>query len=377
MASNRKRGQNEGSVFARDDGRWSAALSVGGGRRVYVYGATAAEAREKLHDMRQRRKDGLPAAIQRQTVSQLIDVWLESVRPSLRFGTWRKYESNLRLHVRPTLGIVRVAELGPADLERLYGSLGRKGLAPQSVVHVHRTIHALLAKASKWEIVPRNVAALADVPRVPRVEMQTLSPDEVRRLLDAARGSRYEALWRLAVGTGMRRGEMLGLKWDQVDLDAGVVRVVATLDRSPDGLVLTEPKTKRSRRSIHLSPSIVAALREHRGRQNAERLRLGPAWQDTGFVFTTTVGTPVNANSVIPREFKPLLAKAGIGRHVRIHDLRHTAISFALSASVAPTDVAEMAGHSSVAVTLTTYAHALPDAPMRAAAAIEKVIAGA
>jgi integrase len=236
-------------------------------------------------------------------------------------------------------------------------------------------IHAMLAKAANWQIVNRNVASLVKPPRIEHREMRVLSPEEVQRFFGAASGHRLEALWRLAIGTGMRLGEMLALTWAKVNLDSGVARVEASLERHPElGLVSTEPKTRGSRRSVHLSPSVVNAFRQHRVGQSEERLRLGKSWIDTDYVFTTITGTPVNPNNVGRQDFKPMLVTAGIRDHVRIHDLRHTAISLALSAGVPPTDVAQMAGHSSVAVTLQRYAHALPDAPRRAADAIEKLV---
>ncbi|MCH8911516.1 MAG: site-specific integrase [Chloroflexi bacterium] len=233
----------------------------------------------------------------------------------------------------------------------------------------------MLAKAAGWQIVGRNVASLVKPPRIVHREMRVLSPDEVHRLFAVARGSRLEALWRLAIGSGMRLGEMLALSWERTDLAKGIARVEVSLERDPQrGLVETEPKTRSSRRSIHLSPSVVEALRYHRAKQTEERLKLGSTWVDSGYVFTTVTGTPVNPNNVGRRDFRPLLQAAEIVGHVRIHDLRHTAISLALSAGVSPTDVAQMAGHSSVAVTLQRYAHALPEAPRRAADAIENLV---
>ena len=235
----------------------------------------------------------------------------------------------------------------------------------------------MLRKANQWEVLGRNVASLVRPPRTPRKEMRILAPPEISRLYQAAEGSRLETLWRVAIGTGMRLGEMLALKWREIDLERGVAKVYGTIDRSPvKGLVETEPKTKSSRRLIHLAGSVVTSLRNHRRLQNEDRMKLGRAWVETGYVFTTTKGTIVNPNNVGRRDFKPLLRAAGIEGHVRIHDLRHTAISLALSEGVPPTDVSQMAGHSSVATTLQLYAHALPEAPRRAAEAIESIVGG-
>ena len=205
--------------------------------------------------------------------------------------------------------------------------------------------------------------------------MRTLSTDEAKRLITAADDTRLKALWQLGIGTGMRIGELLGLRWQDVSFSHNEIRIRHSLQRSPEGLVLSEPKTSSSVRSVYLTSRMIESLKVHRVRQTENAIRLGPSWSDLGYVFTTEVGTPINPNSIARREFRPLLKKAGIEGVVRIHDLRHTAISLALGAGVAPTDVAEMAGHSSVAVTLSRYAHALPEAPRRAAEAIEMVIA--
>jgi integrase len=373
--STKKRGQNEGSIYLRKDGRWACAISLGDGKRKTVYGRTAAVVREKKNELEHRLSDGLAVDQDSLLVSDLSKQFLNSTASAVKGSTSRRYEQLLRVHVLPELGKKRVSKLKPGELENLYSKLMTAGTSAQTTVHVHRVLHAMLGKAAAWEIVNRNVASLVRPPRVPHREMRVLSPDEVHRLFLVADGNRLEALWRLAIGTGMRLGELLALSWKKVDLNAGIARVEATLERDPKyGLIDNEPKTKSSRRSVHLSPSVVQALRRHRSVQNEERMRLGITWIDSGYVFTTIAGTAVNPNNVGRRDFKPLLLAAGITDHVRIHDLRHTAISLALSAGVAPTDVAQMAGHSSVAVTLQRYAHALPDAPRRAADAIENLV---
>jgi integrase len=373
MAGNR-RGNKEGTIFRRKDGRWVVEISMSDGSRRTRYGKTRRDASLKLIELQKQVSDGLPVSGQRLTFSQFSKSWLALKVSSVRASTIRRYEQLLRVRVEPTLGKVPLTKIGPLDLDRLYASLLDDGLSPQTVVHVHRVLHAALSDAAKKGYVPRNVASLATPPTVPHKEMRTLSKDEVRALLNVATGNHLEALWRLAIGTGMRLGELLGLRWQDVDLDRSELNVRHGLVRGGNGLELSEPKTRRSRRRIHLPKSLTTALRGHRAMQSQQIIRLGPAWTDLGYVFTTEIGTPLNPNSIAKREFRPLLDKAKIGGHVRIHDLRHTAISLALAAGVALTDVAEMAGHSSVAVTLGRYAHALPEAPKRAAEAIERAI---
>jgi integrase len=374
---NKKRGQNEGSIYQRKDGRWAGAVSLGGGKRKTVYGRTAEEARQKITDVKRQVSDGTFVLSDHLTIEQLSRQYIESLSTTVRRSTYRRYERLLSNHVLPFIGMVEISKLQPAQLESIYSRILRKGLSAQSAVHVHRVVHAMLAKATRWQIVGRNVASLVKPPRVEYREMRTLTPQEVKRLFAAAPGTRYEALWRVAIGTGMRVGEILALKWQFVDFDRRSLRVVATLESDPDlGLINSEPKTQSSRRTIHLTDSVLRALESHRARQNQERMKLGDAWTDNDYVFASAIGTPVIMQNLGRRDFKNLCKSAGITGYLRMHDLRHTAISLALSAGVAPTDVANMAGHSNVAVTLQRYAHALPEAPRRAADAIERLVAG-
>ena len=374
--TNRRRGQNEGSVYKRTDGRWCAAVSMGNGQRKYVYGATAAETRDRLHRLKQHIAEGRPPESKVLTVNTVAQQYLASLDSKVKSTTHRRYETLLRLHVLPIIGHAKLDTLQPGQLETVYSIALSNGRSPQTVVHVHRVVHSMLRQAERWQLINRNVASLVKPPRVPHREMRILNKAEVREFLRVARGSRLEAMWQLAIGTGMRSGEMFGLQWKSVDLDRGMLTVRATLEwRARQGPRLSEPKSRRSRRQLHLTPSVVKALHAHRTRQLEEQLRLGAAWQDSGFVFTSITGTPLRTENVTRRYFKPLLRAALIDQAVRVHDLRHTAISLALSAGVAPTDVADMAGHS-VAVTLQRYAHALPGAPMRAANAIEAIVHG-
>lgn len=376
-----KRGNREGSLWQRSsDGRWCGAITVEGKRR-YVYAKTRQAAAEKLTALLKEGQDGVPAVGQRETVGAFAERWLEAKRPSIRASTHRRYSTLLRVNVLPALGNVSLARLTPGHLQRLYAERSASGRGPQTVTHIHRVIHGMIRDATRWGSVVRNVATLVSPPAVPYREMEVLNADQARKFLISASDTNLEALWRLALGTGLRIGEIMALRWPEVDLakqgdsNNAQVRVVATLDRFKGGYALTEPKSAKSRRIVHLPVSVADALRRHRSQQDAERLRSGHSWNDEGFVFRNKEGGPLNSTNLARRVFKPLLQEAGIPASFTIHSLRHTAISFALSRGVAPTDVAAMAGHSSVVVTLTRYGHALPDAPRRAVDAIEAVMA--
>lgn len=269
----------------------------------------------------------------------------------------------------------RLAELDRGHLDRLYHQRLAAGLSPTTVRHVQAILHRVLEQAVRWGVVARNVADLVDPPRRAQRDMRPLDAVQVRRLLDAAHGDRLEAIFVLAVTTGMRRGELLALRWRGVDLDGASLSVTGTLHQTPSGLVVAEPKTPRSRRRIDLTPTAVAALRRHRTAQLEERLLAGSLWQEGGFVFTNVVGRAVDPGNLLLRAFAPLLTRAGLPR-MRFHDLRHTAATLMLTRGVHPKIVSEMLGHATIAITLDTYSHVLPTMQQAAARAMEDVLTG-
>jgi integrase len=234
MAS--RRGHGEGSIYRRRDGRWVGVVDLGyeNGKRArkYIYGKTRPRVATRLIQVQRSRLEGLAVGDDRQTVSQFISTWLQSVRPSLRPRTWERYEQLMRCHVLPQLGHIRLTRLTPQHLERLYAELVDEGLSPTTVHHIHATIHHALRQGVRLGVVPRNVSDFADPPRARRYEIHPLSQAEVRTLLEAAHGGRLEALYVLAVSTGMRIGELLALRWSDVDLDRARLRVRGTLQRT-------------------------------------------------------------------------------------------------------------------------------------------------
>jgi len=374
-----RRGHGEGSIHRRADGRWTAVVDLGwsGGkrRRKYVYGATRREVQLKL----QRVKDevvraGAPAD-NRITVDRYIQDWLQAVQPTVRASTYSKYESALRLHVSPTLGRQPLARLTAQQVSQLYGDLLAAGLSPQSVVHVHRVLHRALRQAVRWGVLARNVTDLVDPPRVPRREMRVLTPEQVQVLLAGVRVGKLDALLTLATTTGMRQGELFGLRWSDVDLGKAHLTVRRSLVRAPGGgSTFAEPKTSGSTRRVQLSTLAVDALRRHWRRQQDDRRRAGAFWQDTDLVFTSRHGNPLNPQNLLQRDFYPLLARLELPK-VRFHDLRHTAATMLLSAGVHPKIVSELLGHTDIGITLNLYSHVIPGLHERAAAAFDELLA--
>ncbi len=372
----RRRGHGEGSIYRRRDGRWAASVSLPGGKRKTFYGRTRQEVQRKLHDALRARDQGLPQPPGRLSIGRFLGEWLEAARPSLRPRTWERYEEVVRLHIAPALGRLPLAHLAPSHLQRLYAQKLEEGLSPTTVARVHAVLHRALGQAERWGLVPRNVASLVTPPRAARQEMKALSPEEARRFLEAARGERLYALYVLAITTGMRLGELLALRWRDVDLERGTLRVTATLQKTRDGYLFAEPKTERSRRQVVLSPAALEALRQHRLRQLEERLRLGDAWEDHDLVFPNEVGRPLDRTNLTHRSFERVLRRAGLPR-LRFHDLRHTAATLLLSQGVHPKVVADMLGHSTISVTLDLYSHSTPAMHRQAALALDSLLAPA
>lgn len=373
-----RRGLNEGSVYQRQDGRWEGAVHMGyeNGRRVrrFVIGATRTEVVSKLTVVLKARDEQRPVPNQRDKLGPFLRRWLDEVaRPTLRASTYASYDGILRCHLIPGLGRIPVAKLTPAELQALLNERLASGLSPRRVVYIHAVLRRALVTAEKWGMVSRNVAKLVDPPRVPRHEIEPLTPAQARRLIEAAAEDRLRALWVTALATGLRQGELLALCWEDVDLDAQkTLRVRHTLARVNGKLELLEPKTDRSRRSVALPELVVSVLRAHRTRQRMERLVAGSRWQETGHVFTTTIGTPIEAARVT-RSFALALERAGLPR-IRFHDLRHAAATFLLAQGFTLEDVKNLLRHSSIVLTSNTYGHVLEQRQRQVARGMDAVL---
>jgi integrase len=372
-----RRGNGEGSIYQRQDtGMWVAAMTVNtpmGRRRRWATARTRREAHEKLTIAIREAQQGLLPADTRRTVAQFLAEWLAATKSSVRPRTWIRYEQYVRVHAVPVIGHLRLSQLQPQHLLGLYANRIDAGLSTSSVAHLHTVIHTALGQAERWGLAPRNPARSVRPPRVSRREMTPLTPDQVSLFLVAARGDRLEALYVTAVTTGMRQGELLALRWMDVDLEARTVRVRATLLETKSGFEFAEPKSARSRRQIALTLAAVAALRRHRARQLQDRLYAGAAWTDYDLVFTSEVGGPLDGSNILQRSFYPLLRDAGLPR-VRFHDLRHSAATLMLSRGVPLKIVSEILGHSQISITADTYMHVTPGMQRDAAAAIDTAL---
>jgi integrase len=359
-----RRANGEGSIYHRSDGRWVAELSYedenGIKKRRTVYGRTQAEARGKLKDARQRLEAGEPVKDATMTLADWLDQWVaKGLEASDRSRSTKDlYKVMVNAHLKPTLGAIKLEKLRPSDVEALIVAKRGEKLAASTIRTMYSVLRGALEVAVRDGLVRRNVAALVKRPASERTEAVYLTAEQAQALLATIAGDRLEALYRLMLATGLRRGEALALHWSDVDIENGSLRVRGTLSRTSKGLQISEPKTERSRRNVPLPRSAVDTLKAHKKRQTEERLAAGPAWESTDLVFATEVGTALEPRNVL-RRFDTLAKKAGL-KGVHLHTLRHSAASFLLAAGTHTKVVQEHLGHSSYAITADIYSHVAP-----------------
>ena len=373
-----KRGNGEGSITRRKDGLYMARYTVQtatGPKRKALYGKTRGEVSEKLTKAMADRDGGLVFEGENRALSAFLDGWLEgTVKGSVKTSTYESYERVIRCHIKPELGRRKLKTLAPDHVQALYQRKLDSGLAPGTVRLVHSVLSRALDQAVKWGTVPRNVCKATTPPKPDSEEIKPLDAAHARQILKTAGGDRLEALYVLAVTAGLRIGELLGLRWQDVDLEAtgATLRVQRTKSTAKSGPTFTTPKNGKGR-SIKLTRHAVEALKAHRAAQNAERLKAGSLWQDHGLVFCTHGGKPLDSHNVARTSFKPLLNRAGLP-NIRFHDLRHTCATLLLSRGHHPKLVQELLGHSSVAMTFDRYSHVLPGMGDQTAAAMEAAL---
>jgi integrase len=390
-------------------------------RTKAIYRQTRRAAANALRDDLKAAADGTLITDERQTVTQFLNRWLVDVaRPRVRPLTLRSYENAVSKYIVPGIGHRRLGQLTPEHVQAWLSSLERDGVTPARRAYVRVILRNALNTAIRWRLVVRNAAMLVDAPRTVPREMQPLTPEQAQVLLKAVKHGPLEALVTVALSCGLRRGEMLGLQWSDVDLEGATLQVRRALQRfGGDGaarrpllkeqrqlrkdladetlsetdreaaqkrlgevleglkalktsLHLVEPKSARSRRTIALPSVAVKALRAHRVRQLEARLAAGSRWQDQGFVFTSGVGTPLEPRR-ITREFRTLLTGVGLPP-IRLHDLRHSCATLLLAQGVSARVVMETLGHSQVSLTLNTYSHVLPSLQREAATKIDAIL---
>ncbi len=300
--------------------------------------------------------------------TEFMKRWLEDVaRPTIRYSTYRQYEALIRVHINPRLGGIRLSTLTAAHVEGLYAAMERDGASGRMRQLVHARLFTALKKAVRWNLILHNVCLDVDRPAAQTKRFKVFNRNQVAQLLQAAEGKRLFALYVIAVTTGLREGEILGLQWDDVDLIGGTLYVRHQLQEVAGRLELTEPKTAAGRRQVVLPQIAVEALRLHRART------LDEGW-DVPWVFCDTKGGPIRKSNLRRKSWEPLLKEARLP-HIRFHDLRHTAATLLLCEDVHPKVVQERLGHARIGITLDTYSHVLPSMQRQAAEKLDRMFA--
>lgn len=368
-----RRRNREGSIFCRKDGTWVGIASLPDGRRKYQYGLSEEEVRRKLSGTLRAVDAGQVTDSRGQSVGEFLDRWLtDTVKPNVRPWTFAGYEVHVRLHLKPALGRIPLDKLTPLHVQEMVNAKIRQGLKPKSIRYIRGTLRSALNHAVKWDLVGRNAAALVETPRVEQFEINPLTPDEARSFLASLKGDRLEALYSVALAMGLRQGEALGLRWQDIDLKMGYLRVNKQLQRFDGEFELVEPKTRRSKRSLAMPKSIADQLVAHRSRQLKEKADADGRWHDSDLVFTTSTGKPLDG-TVVTHRFHRLLTRAGLAQR-RFHDLRHSCATLLLVQGVSPRVVMDVLGHSQIGLTMNTYAHVIPEMRKEAAERMEDLL---
>lgn len=376
-----KNGNGEGSIYPHKRNGKKVGYrgsywihTADGPKRRYVSGKTRDEVRDKLVEALGNRAQGLVFDAGSLTVGEYLERWLkDTVQGTVRQSTYEVYRHMVRPHIVPGLGRAELKNLNPVHVRGFYRDRLDSDLSPATVHKMHVVLHKALDQVVSDGLIPRNVAKDVKVQQAKRKEIRPLTPEQARTLLDAARGDRLEALYVLALNTGLRQGELLALKWEDVELEDAVLRVRRTLTRTGGKVDVGPPKTNKSRRSVGLTTPAVEALHAHLSRQLEEMEQMGSLYRPGGLVFANESGGIINPSNLRNRSFKKLLKRAELPE-IRFHDLRHTCATLLLSRNVNRKVVFEMLGHSSIAITLDTYSHVLPIMQESAVRALEDVL---
>lgn len=351
MPQKRRRTKGTGSISERPDGRWDAAVTLDtllGKRRFKTTVSTYRDGERWIaRTRRDYEQTGLSPESRAMTVAKWFPLWLDSIETAVAPATRSDYGSRFRVHIEPRHGRMKLTDLTAAHLTALYRDMLDSGSSPGLVRYVHAVYRKALHDAEAEDLVRKNVARFARPPKLGVPDRPVMGRDDARRFLEEIHGDRLEALYLLAVTTGLRRQELLDIRWEDMDLDAGTLQVRGT-------------KTTASRRPASLPSPVADALRRHRKAQAAEKLRAGPVWQEHGMVFPSRVGTPQRGDMVLARSLKPIMAQAGLPTTKCFQYLRRSAATFLVLLKVHPRDAMRWLGHTNIAVTMNVYAQA-PD----------------
>jgi integrase len=378
------------SMNGNGSGRWKDVKGVrlyefrvtlpNGARRSY-YGKTQKVAVGKAKAAIKEIEQGGRTLDKKTTVEQYLEGWLAGRKPELKPNGYRSYETAVRLHINPAIGKIKLAKLQPSEIRSMLAKMVADGAAPGYADSIRRTLRKALNDAVGDDLILKSPLRGVKAPLNDKAPVVPLSTEEVNALLAVTKDTKLHPLFVTALGLGLRLGELLALSWDDVDFEKDTLRVQFGLALDERKWVLQSPKSKTSRRVLRMPETVSETLRAHRQAQRAQRLALHPgipwggSW-DREFVFTTGIGTPINASNLTHRTFKPLVAKAGITRNVRFHDLRHTCASLYASQGATLHELKTLLGHAQISLTADLYTHFMEEQGERMAAAMDGVLEG-
>jgi integrase len=368
----KKRANNEGTIYKLPSGSWCAQLSLEG-RRMSKTFRTQKEALEWNRLMRGQIDDGLTYSSAQMTLGEYMSNWLTNTQSSKRPRTWEQCRQVVQKHILPSLGPIRMKNLHQEHIQAFYNRLLEQDTGIYTIRKIHDILHSAFEPAVNVGMLKRNPTSFVHVPKLPDTEMTILNDSQVSQFLVSLNGHRWEALFVLAIITGARQMELLGLKWADLDWDRRTLKITRQLNR-PDGsgVSFSAPKTRHGKRTIPLGVKTIDILRKHYQLQQAERQAAAEAWQEHDLIFTTSNGTPIHPRNLL-RDFKILLRNAGLPA-IRFHDLRHTAASLMLNDNIAPIMVSRYLGHARASITMDIYAHLIPTMQAEVADRIDDLI---
>ncbi len=373
-----------GQIKKRNENTWLVRIFLGRdatGKRKYfnktIHG-TKKDAQKYLTAKLREKDLGVfiePSSI---SLSDYLDKWLEEIaKPRIRESTFSSYKAVIENYVKKTLGSKRLCDIQAYEVQKLYNDLSNRGLSSRTVRYAHVVFSSAMKQAIKWKMLMQNPCELCELPRLEKTEIKHLSTEETAKFLKVAKETKHYAVFLLAIESGMRPEEYLSLQWKDISFEQQTlsVRRAIVWKRKGGGFNFTEPKTKKSRRSIPISDSVIKVLKIHKRKQLEEKMKLGADYQKLDLVFASEVGTPIQPKNLIERYFKPLLKTAKVP-DIRLYDLRHTTATLLLSAGDNPKVVSERLGHASIVLTLDTYSHVLPTMQESATNKLEKLMFG-
>ncbi len=370
----KKRGNNEGSIYKRSNGTWRGQVSIQGKRLTYT-AKTKHEVQAWLRKTLDEIDNGLSFESTKTTLTTFMKEWLISIEPALRYNTIKQYEQVTLQYILPVLGNQPIRDIKPEHIQRLYNNMVKKGYGLRTVQIVHSVLHRAFVHAVKLGLLARNPDDATTPPKPKRKEMRFLDENQAQQFLFVAKIQKdhYFSLYYLAIATGMRQGELLGLKWADLDWEKGELKVRRQLTKKKGGgFELTAPKTKAGIRLIKLGENTLEVLHEHRESQILQRQNVGELWQDQGLIFTSKIGTPMDRSN-LRWFFKALLKDAGLP-DIRFHDLRHTAASLMLNNGIPLIVVSRRLGHAQPSITLDVYGHLIPGKQQEAASLMDELL---